>query len=107
MTHDQSQSENQSEVQEDVEVLEPSLYSVFLINDDFTTQEFVVQVLMQFFYKSESEAHKIMLKVHNDGKGLCGTYTKDVAETKVYLVHQAAKENHFPLKCSMEPESNV
>lgn len=107
MTHDQSQSQNQSEVQEDLEVLEPPLYSVFLLNDDFTTQEFVVQVLVQFFYKSESEAHKIMLKVHNDGKGLCGTYTKDVAETKVYLVQQAAKENHFPLKCSMEPESNV
>ena len=105
MTHDQSQVQNQPEVHE--EVLEPSLYSVFLLNDDFTTQEFVIQILVQFFYKSEAEAHKIMLKVHNDGKGLCGTYTKDVAETKIYLVQQAAKENHFPLKCSMEPESNV
>jgi len=107
MTHDQSQSQNQSEVQEDVEISEPSMYSVFLLNDDFTTQEFVVQVLVQFFYKSEAEAHKVMLKVHNEGKGLCGTYTKDVAETKVYLVNQAAKENNFPLKCSMEPETNV
>ena len=102
MNHNQSQNESQSDVQEEIEVLEPSLYSVFLLNDDFTTQDFVIQVLVQFFYKSESEANIIMLKVHSSGRGLCGTYTKDVAETKVYLVHQAAKENHFPLKCSME-----
>ena len=102
MNHNQNQNESQSDVQEEIEVLEPSLYSVFLLNDDFTTQDFVIQVLVQFFYKSESEASTIMLKVHSSGRGLCGTYTKDVAETKVYLVHQAAKENHFPLKCSME-----
>lgn len=111
MTDDMSNSQNQNDsspdAQHDFEVMEPSKYSVLLHNDDFTTQDFVIQVLVQFFYKSETEAHKIMLQVHNSGKGLCGIFTKDVAETKVYMVHQAAKENNFPLKCSMEPESDV
>ena len=103
MSHDEGQEQNLGEAEEQTKVREPSMYSVYLINDDFTTQEFVIQVLMQFFYKSEQESEQIMLKVHKEGKGQAGTFTKDVAETKVYLVQQAAKENKFPLKCTMEP----
>ena len=104
LSHDEGQEQNLSDTEEQTKVREPSMYSVYLLNDDFTTQEFVIQVLVQFFYKSENEAEQIMLKVHNEGKGKAGTFTKDVAETKVYLVHQAAKENKYPLKCTMEPE---
>lgn len=99
----ESSNPNQSPNAE-ISTKEPSLYSVFLLNDDFSTQEFVVTVLMQFFHKSNSEALKLMLDVHNKGRALVGLFTKDIAETKVYLVHQAAKENGFPLKCSMEPQ---
>jgi len=87
----------------DLSTKEPSLYSVFLLNDDFTTQDFVIDVLKQFFFKSDEEALKLMLDVHNKGRALVGVFTKEVAETKVFLVHQAAKENSYPLKCTMEP----
>lgn len=87
----------------DISIKEPSLYSVYLLNDDFTTQEFVIDVLVQFFFKTENEAFKIMLDVHNKGRALVGIFTKEIAETKVFLVHQAAKENNYPLKCVMEP----
>lgn len=97
------QEEFQSDTDIEFDVKEPSLFSVFLINDDFTTQDFVIQVLTEFFHKSESEAFEIMLKVHKTGKGLAGVFTKEIAETKVYFVKQAAKENNFPLRCSMEP----
>ncbi len=86
----------------DISIKEPSLYIVFLLNDDFTTQDFVVKILTQFFYKSSSEAFKLMLEIHNNGRTNVGIFTKEVAETKIYLVHQAAKENGFPLKCIME-----
>ncbi|MGH1467696.1 MAG: ATP-dependent Clp protease adaptor ClpS [Bdellovibrionales bacterium] len=96
--------QNNQDQNPDIEIStkEPSFYNVFLLNDDFTTQEFVVKVLTQFFYKSDSEAFKLMLEVHNNGRALVGTFTKEIAETKIYLVHQAARENEFPLKCSME-----
>ncbi len=101
--------DSSTEQSPDIEIStkQPSLYSVFLLNDDFSTQDFVIKVLTQFFHKSDSEAVKLMLDVHNKGRALVGLYTKDVAETKVYLVHQAAKENGFPLKCTMEPEEYV
>ncbi len=86
----------------DISTKEPSLYSVFLLNDDFTTQEFVVSILTQFFYKSNSNAFKLMLEVHQNGRANVGVFTKEIAETKIYLVHQAAKRNNFPLKCIME-----
>ncbi len=101
MAQDQSQSD--LNIDDQLKTKEPSLYKVLLLNDDFTTQDFVIKVLTQYFYKSEDEAFKIMVKVHNEGKGLAGIFTKDMAETKMYLVHQAAKENQFPLKCIMEP----
>lgn len=80
----------------------PPYYSVFLLNDDYTTMDFVVYVLGRVFHKSPVEATQIMLLVHNKGKGLAGIYTKDIAETKVDEVHRLALEHEFPLKCSME-----
>ena len=83
---------------------EPSMYRVLLLNDDYTTMEFVVEILMLVFSKSVEEATRIMLNVHRIGVGLCGVYTYEVAETKVETVHALAKERDFPLKCSMEKE---
>jgi ATP-dependent Clp protease adaptor protein ClpS len=82
----------------------PSLYKVLLLNDDFTTQEFVVYVLELVFNKSGEEAVKIMRHVHQTGIGVCGVYTFEVAETKVMHVMDLAKENGHPLQCRMERE---
>ncbi len=88
----------------DDDVDEPPLYRVYLHNDDYTTMEFVVEVLMAVFNKPVEEASHIMFKVHREGVGLCGVYTYEVAETKVITVHQLAESDGFPLKCSMEKE---
>ena len=82
----------------------PTLYKVLLHNDNYTTREFVVEVLRGIFHKSESDAVQIMLHVHYNGIGVAGVYTYEVAETKIKLVEAAAKENGFPLRLSMEPE---
>jgi ATP-dependent Clp protease adaptor protein ClpS len=83
---------------------EPSMYRVLLLNDDYTTMEFVVEVLMYVFHKTMEEATQIMLKVHRDGVGLCGTYAYEIAETKVSTVNSLAQDRGFPLKCIMEKE---
>ncbi|MCJ8295542.1 MAG: ATP-dependent Clp protease adapter ClpS [Colwellia sp.] len=80
---------------------EPAKYHVFLLNDDYTPMDFVVDVLCNFFNKSEEEATDIMLNIHYKGKGLCGIYTAEIAETKVEHVVQYAFENQHPLKCVM------
>ena len=92
------------EAEEDTEQKseEPHLYHVLLLNDDYTTMDFVVQILEQVFHKNPVEATSIMLKVHKEGVGLCGTYTREIAETKVMLVHSKAAEAGFPLKATME-----
>jgi ATP-dependent Clp protease adaptor protein ClpS len=79
-------------------------YKVLFHNDDYTTMEFVVLVLMKFFHKTETEATHIMLSVHHKGHGVAGVYTKDVAETKVDQVHDYAKEHGMPLRLTVEPE---
>ncbi|MFP3979808.1 MAG: ATP-dependent Clp protease adapter ClpS [Desulfobacterales bacterium] len=81
---------------------EPPMYRVLLHNDDYTTMDFVVELLMNVFQKSFEEATHIMLRVHRAGKGVCGVYTYEVAETKIETVHQLATERGFPLKSSME-----
>jgi len=86
------------------EVTEPPMYRVLLHNDDYTTMEFVVEVLMFVFNKSTEESTRIMLNVHRQGMGLCGLYTYEIAETKVDAVHNLARERGFPLKCSMEKD---
>lgn len=83
-------------------VQKPSLYKVLLHNDDFTPMEFVVEVLRRYFNKSIHQATEIMLEVHHHGKSQCGVYPFEIAETKVTLVLEAAKENDYPLQCTME-----
>lgn len=82
----------------------PPMYKVILHNDDYTTMDFVVEILMTVFGKSFEIATQIMLNVHEQGKGICGIYTRDVAETKVNRVHILAREREFPLKSTMEKE---
>ena len=84
------------------DVAEPKRYMVILINDDFTPMEFVVLILREFFNLDEEAATRIMLNVHTKGKGVCGIYSKDIAETKVVMVNEFAKENEHPLLCTME-----
>ncbi len=88
----------------DKEVEEPPMYKVMLLNDDYTTMEFVVEILTYVFQKSSEEATRIMLNVHLSGIGICGVYPYEVAETKVDTVENLARENGFPLKCIMERE---
>jgi ATP-dependent Clp protease adaptor protein ClpS len=80
----------------------PSMYRVLLLNDDYTTQEFVVIVLRKYFNKSAEEAVRIMLHVHNHGVGECGVYTYEIAETKVTQVMDFARKHQHPLQCIME-----
>ncbi len=80
----------------------PPLYKVILLNDDYTPMEFVVHILEHFFAVPSEQAVRIMLQVHTEGKGICGTYTREIAETKVSQVNQCARENEHPLICTME-----
>ena len=80
----------------------PPLYKVLLHNDDYTTMEFVVEVLQTVFLHTHAEATQIMLHVHRNGLGVAGVYTYEVAETKVAVVESMARRREFPLKCSME-----
>ncbi|NLB07802.1 MAG: ATP-dependent Clp protease adapter ClpS [Desulfobulbaceae bacterium] len=80
---------------------EPPLYKVLLHNDDYTTMEFVVMVLVTVFAKNSDEATRIMLNVHHQGIGIAGVYTREVAETKVAIVHRLARRHQFPLKCTL------
>lgn len=79
------------------------LYKVVLHNDDYTTMDFVVEILLEIFKKSEDEAVSIMLHVHHNGYGICGLYPHEIAETKVSAVHRRAKEAGFPLLATVEP----
>lgn len=80
----------------------PPLYKVILLNDDFTPMDFVVEILTDFFNMNRERATQVMLQVHTQGVGVCGTYTKDVAETKVHIVNQYSREHQHPLLCAME-----
>lgn len=80
----------------------PPMYQVVLLNDDFTPMEFVVHILERFFSKDRAQATRIMLQVHTNGKGLCGTYVREIAETKVAQVNKYARGSNHPLLCEME-----
>lgn len=82
----------------------PPLYKVIILNDDYTPMEFVVYILQRFFNKSIEEATQIMLHVHQNGLGICGVFTYEVAETKVTQVMDLAREHQHPLQCTMEKE---
>jgi ATP-dependent Clp protease adaptor protein ClpS len=90
--------------EQQVELEEPPLYRVMLLNDDYTTMDFVVEVLKHVFKKSDEDAHRIMLNVHRNGFGVCGLYPRDIAETKIDMVDGLSREKGFPLKCTMERE---
>ena len=81
----------------------PPLYTVLLLNDDFTPMEFVIVVLQEFFGKDKEQATQIMLKIHLDGRGVCGVYSRDIAATKVEQVLQAAQQAGHPLQAVSEP----
>jgi ATP-dependent Clp protease adaptor protein ClpS len=82
---------------------EPPKFAVVLLNDDYTTMEFVVEILKKYFGKTEDQAMQVMLSVHHQGRGVAGIYAKDIAETKVMQVEQAAQSRGYPLKCEIEP----
>ena len=86
----------------DPELKRPSMFRVVLMNDDFTPMEFVVHILEQFFALNREKATQVMLAVHTQGKGVCGVYTKDIAETKAALVNDYSRENQHPLMCEVE-----
>lgn len=92
-------------LEEDVrdELQHPPKYAVVLLNDDYTTMEFVIEVLQRFFKKTGEEAMQIMLRVHQEGRGVAGVFSHDIAETKVFQVHQLAKSRGYPLHCVIEP----
>ncbi len=87
-------------VEEELEL--PPMFKVLLHNDDYTTMEFVVEILQKVFRKSAAEATRIMLLVHKTGFGVCGVFGEEVAETKVEIVRHLAKKSGFPLMCTME-----
>ncbi len=88
----------------DVSVRRPRHYKVLLHNDDYTTMDFVIDILIQVFRKTPEQAMEIMLTVHRKGLAVCGVYLEEVAETKISQVHDRARKAGFPLRCSMEEE---
>ncbi|MCE5334056.1 MAG: ATP-dependent Clp protease adapter ClpS [Desulfobacteraceae bacterium] len=92
--------ELENQVEDKLEL--PPMFKVLLHNDDYTTMEFVVEVVQKVFHKTVAEATRIMLLVHKTGSGVCGVFTEDIAETKVEIVHHLARKSGFPLRCSME-----
>ena len=87
-----------------IKIEKPQQYKVIMLNDNYTTMDFVVFVLMMVFNKSQEEAERIMLAIHKTGSSVCGVYPLDIAESKVDRVHTLARQNNFPLKCVIEPE---
>ncbi len=90
------------ELKQDIKIKHPKRYKVLLLNDDYTSMEFVIEILMNVFHKTYEQAQSIMLDVHKKDKGVCGVYIYEIAQTKVFTVHKQAKESAFPLKCIME-----
>ncbi len=94
--------EDRAETKEEEELKHPDEFLVILLNDDYTTMDFVVYVLMHVFHLSSLDAERIMIDVHRKGKGIVGAYSYDIAVTKVNKVHALARQNQFPLKCAIE-----
>jgi ATP-dependent Clp protease adaptor protein ClpS len=92
----------EEEIESALEIEEPTKYKVLLHNDDYTTIDFVVDILIGIFHKNTTEAEAIMMEVHKKGKAVCGIYTYEIAETKVYQVKDLAKSSGFPLLATME-----
>ncbi len=88
-----------------LEVQEPQMFKVLLHNDDYTSMDFVVEVLQSIFHKTDTQAEQIMLQIHEKGKAICGVYSFEIAETKAQHVKQRAKQNEFPLLATIEEDS--
>ena len=93
-----------NELDEEVELQEPKKYKVILLNDDYSTMEFVVEVLIRIFRKSQKQATEITMKIHEEGKAVCGIYSHEIAATKVAQVKANARKAQYPLKAIMEEE---
>lgn len=104
MADNESKFEEGLETKERQKTRKPPLYKVLLLNDDYTTMDFVIHILENVFRKSPVEATQIMLHVHKKGVGTAGVYTREIAETKINTVHELAARKQFPLKCKMEKE---
>jgi ATP-dependent Clp protease adaptor protein ClpS len=96
------ESDSETIVEERIKVKKPKMFKVLLVNDDYTTMDFVVSILETVFRKSPAEAVRIMLQVHKRGAGLCGIYSRQIAEAKIQLVHEKARAEGYPLRCTME-----
>ncbi len=108
MSHDDEDrpgTGTQTLVRPEPKLKEPSYYKVILLNDDFTPMDFVVHVLQKFFNRSAEDSNQIMMQVHQQGAGVAGIYSHEVAETKVYVVNDYARKSKHPLKCTMEKTS--
>lgn len=97
-----SQSGSQSSLMSRLNVKEPDKFDVYMLNDDFTTMDFVVEVLRTVFYRNVADAEQIMLEIHNNGMALVGTYSYDIARSKVNMAEQMAREEGFPLRLRIE-----
>lgn len=89
----------------DLELHEPQMFKVLLHNDDYTSMEFVVEVLMVIFHKTHAQAEQIMLQIHEKDKAICGVYSFEIAQTKAQQVKQRAKQNEFPLLATIEEDA--
>jgi ATP-dependent Clp protease adaptor protein ClpS len=94
----------EEEIETSLELEEPKMFKVLLHNDDYTSMDFVVEVLMSIFHKSAMEAEKIMIQIHEKGMGVCGIYSFEIAQTKAEQVRQRAKQNEFPLLATIEED---
>jgi ATP-dependent Clp protease adaptor protein ClpS len=95
----------EEEIETSLELEEPRMFKVLLHNDDYTSMDFVVDVLMSIFHKNAMEAEKIMIEIHEKGIGVCGVYSFEIAQTKAEQVRQKAKQNEFPLLATIEEDS--
>lgn len=103
-TSDQNDAKHGIKVLDRVQTKEPPLFKVVLLNDDYTPMDFVTQILQKFFNKSREDAEKVMMQVHQDGRGIAGVYTHETAETKVHLVNTYSDQQKHPLQCIMEKD---
>ena len=104
MSEQRSHYEDEVRSEEDVQLDEPPLYKVVLLNDDYTPMDFVVGILQGVFAMTREQATQVMLQVHRSGRGTCGVFTKEVADTKVAQVAELAEAHQHPLQCTMEPD---
>jgi len=92
------------DIETSIEIKEPDMFRVLLHNDDYTSMDFVVDILMKIFHKNLQEAEGIMINIHEKGKAVCGVYSYEIAQTKVAQVKQLAKQNEFPLLATIEKD---